>query len=168
LSLLEVGARHLGAKRWTAAVETFRKVTRLAPNLAEARAALGAALLALSRYEEAVPELQAAAERLQSCQAWNNLGWASLMAGRMEEARAALVKAIEIEPTNLEPQRNLAALFETLTMPKEAEAAYDLILLTAPDDPEAMAGKARCQGRLAAASLQASGPAKELMVLRNG
>jgi len=53
------------------------------------------------------------------------------------------MKAIELEPTNLEPQWNLAALFEKLTMTREAEAAYDLILLTAPDSREALTGKTR-------------------------
>jgi len=115
-----------------------------------------------------VPELRAAAERLQSSQAWNTLGWAALMAGRMEEARAALVKAIESDPANLEPQRNLAALFETLHMPKEAEAAYDLILLAVPEDPEALAGKTRCQGRTAAPPAPAPVPAEEALVLRHG
>lgn len=166
-SLLEAGARHLAAKRWPEAVETFRKVTTLAPDVLEAQSALGAALLALGRYEEAIPALGAAAEHFHTSQAWNDLGWAALMAGRTEEARAALVKAIETDPANLEPQRNLAALFETLNMPKEAEAAYDLILLSVPQDPEARAGKLRCQGR-AASSPQAPAPAEEALVLRHG
>jgi Flp pilus assembly protein TadD len=149
-------------------VEAFRKATRLAPAVPEAHAALGAALLAMSRYREAIPPLRTAAEHSQTSQSWNDLGWACLMAGRVEEARAALVRAIEIDPTNLEPQRNLASLFETLHLPKEAEAAYDLILLTVPRDPEALAGKARCQGRMAATPQEATLPVEETLVLRHG
>jgi hypothetical protein len=52
----------------------------------------------------------------------------------------------------VEPQRNLAALFETLGMLREAEAAYDLILLTIPGDREALAGKTRCATAAASAS----------------
>ena len=141
---LEGAARHMSAKRWPEAVEGFRAVLAVAPDLAEARAALGSALLVLGRTEEAIVELQQAAEQLNTSEAWNNLGWAAATAGHPEPARTALIKAIECDAENLEPQRNLAALFETLKMPREAEAAYDLILLTAPGDAEAVKGKARC------------------------
>jgi Flp pilus assembly protein TadD len=122
----------------------------VAPDLAEVRAALGSALLVMGRLPEAMAELRQAAEGLGSSGAWNDYGWACAVAGNADEARAAFVKAIEADPANLEPQRNLAALFETLNMPREAAAAYDLILLTVPQDPEALAGKARCAPAVAA------------------
>jgi hypothetical protein len=62
----------------------------------------------------------------------------------LAEARAVLVKAIERDPANLEPQRTLAARSETLPMRQEAAAADELILLTAPGDAEAEKGKTRC------------------------
>jgi Flp pilus assembly protein TadD len=108
---------------------------------------LGSALLVLGRTKEAIVELQAAAERRKTSGAWNSLGWACAISQRMEEARDAFVKAIESDPTDLEPQRNLAALFEFLGMAVEAEATYDLILLSVPGDLEATQGKARCQAR---------------------
>jgi Flp pilus assembly protein TadD len=136
---------------------------RQAPDLAEARAALGSALLVIGRTEEAIPELRVAAAALDTSRAWNDLGWACAVGGHVEDARATLVTAIERDPTNLEPQRNLAALFETLDMRQEAAAAYDLILLTAPGDAEAKKGKMRC-GETTATSGPAVDVAGELAV----
>jgi GT2 family glycosyltransferase/Flp pilus assembly protein TadD len=147
--MLESAAGHLTNKRWSEAVAEFRAVLRHAPDLAEARAALGSALLVGGRTEEAIPELRAAADALDTSHAWNDLGWACTVAGQMDDGRAAFVKAIERDPANLEPQRNLAALFETLHMPQEAAAAYELILLTAPGDPEAAKGTLRCTDAVA-------------------
>lgn len=141
--LLRSAADQLAAHRWPQAVAGFREVLRQRPDLAEARAALGSALLVLGRLEEAIPELRAAAEALDSSAAWNDLGWSYAVAERPAEAREAFVRAIQRDPANLEPQWNLAALFETLRMPQEAAAAYDLILLTAPGDPAAQERKRR-------------------------
>ena len=142
--LLEAGGAALQAGRWHQAVEAFRGVLRLAPDLGEVHAALGSALLVLGRAGEAIPALAEAARILDDSEAWNNMGWACSVGQRHEEARAAFVKAIERDPENLDPQRNLAALFELLGMLPEAGAAYALILLTAPADREALAGRARC------------------------
>jgi tetratricopeptide (TPR) repeat protein len=150
-AMLESAAGHLANKRWSEAVAGFRAVLRHAPALAEARAALGSALLVIGRTEEAIPELRAAADVLDTSRAWNDLGWACTVVGQMDDGRGAFVKAIERDPANLEPQRNLAALFETLHMPQEAAAAYELILLTAPGDLEAGKGRIRCAGIVAAA-----------------
>jgi tetratricopeptide (TPR) repeat protein len=149
-AMLESAAGHLANKRWTEAVAGFQAVLRQEPSLAEAQAALGSALLVIGRTEEAIPELRAAADALDTSRAWNDLGWACTVVGQMDDGRAAFVKAIERDPAHLEPQRNLAALFETLHMPQEAAAAYELILLTAPGDPEAGKGKIRCADILAA------------------
>jgi SAM-dependent methyltransferase/Flp pilus assembly protein TadD len=150
--LVQAGAEHLAAGRPTEAVEAFRAALAIAPDLAEVRGALGSALVNLGRQAEALTELAAAAEALGTSEAWNNLGCAYALAGRAEEARGAFLEAIQRDGANREPQRNLAALFEALGMPREAAAAYDLLLLAAPDNAEALAGKARC-----AAALQASG-----------
>ncbi|HSB73562.1 MAG TPA: putative sugar O-methyltransferase [Candidatus Methylomirabilis sp.] len=171
-SLLEAAAQQLAGRRWTAAVDGFRRVLELAPDLAEARAALGSALLVLGRTEEAIVELLQAAERLNTSETWNNLGWAEAAACHPEAARAALIKAIQCDPQNLEPQRNLAALFETLEMPGEAQRAYDLILLAAPDDREALAGRARTQAAVAScqdpAGISRRGVGSEDTVLVHG
>jgi len=85
--LLETAARHMAAKGWSEAVDGLRAVLTLAPDLAEARAALGSVLLVLGRAEEAVVELWRVAHRLNTSEAWNNLGWAQGAAGCGNGAR---------------------------------------------------------------------------------
>lgn len=47
-----------------------------------------------------------------NARAWNNLGWAYLLAGRRAEARLAFERTLAIEPDHLQAQRNLRYLDE--------------------------------------------------------
>jgi len=163
IAMLNASADHLAHRRWAEAITGFRMVLRHAPDLVEVRAALGSALTGIGETEHAVSELRAVVDVLDTSQAWNDLGCAYAIGGQMEDSRVALVTAIERDPSNLEPQCNIAALFEGLGMPQEAAAAYDLMLLTAPGNAEATMGKMRCAGN-AATSRSAMDVAGELAV----
>jgi GT2 family glycosyltransferase/Flp pilus assembly protein TadD len=163
IAMLNASADHLAHRRWAEAITGFRMVLRHAPDLVEVRAALGSALTGIGETEHAVSELRAVVDVLDTSRAWNDLGCAYAVDGQMEDSRVALVTAIERDPTNLEPQRNLAALFEGLGMPQEASAAYELMLLTAPGNAEATMGKMRCAEK-ASPSRTAMDVARELAV----
>lgn len=47
-----------------------------------------------------------------NARAWNNLGWAYLLAGRREDARTAFIRTLTIEPGHVQAQRNLRYLDE--------------------------------------------------------
>lgn len=47
-----------------------------------------------------------------NARAWNNLGWAYLLAGRKAEARQAFQRTLQLEPDHLQAQRNLRHLDE--------------------------------------------------------
>lgn len=82
------------------AIEKLHAATKNDPGYTEARNNLARAYIQEHRHKEAVQELEIAVKDLTYTQpekSWTNLGLAYFMDGRMEPAKSALVKAMELD-----------------------------------------------------------------------
>lgn len=107
------------------AVDIYRRLIKLQPNLAPAQVNLGMLLLQLGRAREAEAAFRAAL-RLDPtlAAAHNNLGNLLRLSGRLEEAAACYRSAIAANPGLTEAHDNLGGLCEQLGALDEAEAHF--------------------------------------------
>jgi Flp pilus assembly protein TadD len=104
-------------RRFDEAVVRYERAVALAPTPAR-RAGLGLALTLAGRAAEAVPLLERLTEEHpEHVGGWNNLGVARAAVGRFDEARAALVRALELDPGDAQARANLADLDALLPKP---------------------------------------------------
>jgi len=108
------------------------------PNVPEARAALGAALLERKDYERARDEYTELVKvRPNDADALSNLGIALASVGRNDEATHAFERAVDVDPRNGLSQRNLALhLLQRNDFDGAVRHAREAMRLT-PNDPPA-------------------------------
>jgi tetratricopeptide (TPR) repeat protein len=108
------------------------------PNVSDARAALGAALLGRKDYERARFEYTELVKvRPNDADALSNLGIALASLGRNDEATHAFERAVDVDPRNGLSQRNLALhLFQLDDFDGAVRHAREAVTLT-PNDPPA-------------------------------
>jgi len=106
--LLRLGEARLSSGDPQGAARAFRGL--LARQASEPRAllGLGTALLQTGEVNRASETLAQAAPLIGTAVAYNRLGAAALLAGKREEGLAALVRAHELAPDNLDISTNLA------------------------------------------------------------
>ncbi len=122
-----------------AAEKLLREVVAGQPNLYEAAYSLGLLLAEREKYEEAVVMLGRAADHMPDyTRPRYNQALALLKLQRYEEGEKALLKALEIEPTNREYFTTLANLYLNFRMIDRAEKLADTILKSVPDHPDAL------------------------------
>ena len=113
-SLLFRGSEEMKKGSFAAAAESFRAATKADPENAVARLNLGAALAQSGRYEEAVPELEAALALglpdASRSKASFNLGVLYEMKGRLAEAGEQFRAAVEWSSANRLAVQRLEAL----------------------------------------------------------
>jgi tetratricopeptide (TPR) repeat protein len=107
--------------RYQEAVNAYKEVVRLEPDLAEAGGGLGAAYSNLGRYQEAV-EANKEALRLKPnhADAWNNLGVAYSNLGLWQEALEANKEALRLKPDLADAWNNLGLAYFGLGNRSEA------------------------------------------------
>jgi superkiller protein 3 len=102
--------------------------------------ARGAALLKDGKFDEAVAELQKAAEAApKSAVIQSNLAYAYDRQGRTEEAVAAYRKALELDPKNAIVRNNLANLYSKQGLYEDAAREYEDLVQRDPDNATAKA-----------------------------
>jgi tetratricopeptide (TPR) repeat protein len=96
---------------WTAAIDTLLKTHQLFPEDENVLNALGIAYAKTGNREQAIHFFKLTAERRPAkATYWANLGQACLEAKRLDEARQAVEKAVDLEPKNLSALHTLAAV----------------------------------------------------------
>jgi tetratricopeptide (TPR) repeat protein len=96
------------------AVQEYKTVLRLDPNLVEARINLGLAYHMLGQYDEAAAELAQAVRKQPGVLGANIvLGIDYMKLGKAGKAISPLKQALAIDPANREARRNLAAAYMT-------------------------------------------------------
>lgn len=102
--------------------------------------ARGAALLKDGKFEEAVAELQKAADAAPtSAVVQSNLAYAYDRQGRTEEAVAAYRKALELDPKNTIVRNNLANLYSKQGLYEDAAREYEDLVQRDPGNTAAKA-----------------------------
>jgi len=97
--LYKQGLQYLDNKEWTQALQTFKKVCQLQPDLAEAWSNKGLALTNMRRSLEALEAYEKAISlKPDLAEAWSNKGVALMNMRRYHEALEAYDKAIGLKP----------------------------------------------------------------------
>jgi tetratricopeptide (TPR) repeat protein len=128
----------------SAAIELYRKVLERDPDLTNARERLGMALFQLGRFQEALPELEAAFHQAGPSVPEVANAYALLLsnAGRVGEALAALEKAVSRFPEDVGVLHNLARLLATGAFPGRGNEAVALaervVAETGGNDPRTL------------------------------
>lgn len=122
----------------TAAGE-FSRAVELCPDLAAGQIALGSTLMALGRFEDALPRLRRAIE-LEPMQAdlHNQLGVALYQTGDPEGAERAFRQGREVDPGNVQPLLNLVDLYRSQERYVEATEALKEALALDPNHAEVL------------------------------
>ncbi|AMV33466.1 Tetratricopeptide repeat protein [Pirellula sp. SH-Sr6A] len=92
--VFELGARAAQSGDWNTAVQCYRRVTQLAPQVEAGHFNLGNALFELARFREAADAYRAALALSDDPASWNNLGNALSELQESEDAAAAYVRAL--------------------------------------------------------------------------
>ncbi len=90
------------------AVKAFRAVLTRKPNDGEALIGLGSALVETGDFDAGIRSLGQGAAILDTASAYNRLGVAQTLAGRLDQATAAYATALELDPGDLDVKANLA------------------------------------------------------------
>jgi len=137
----------------------FRLALEYQPGFAEARANLGITALARGRLVEATRELEGALELNPDLAiAWNALGVVRDRRGDPGGARDAYVRALGIDPGDLDARRNLARALLAARRPRQARAHLLRLRALDPDDPVTLRLLTLAEHRLAAVGAGARAP----------
>lgn len=132
-----------------AAADTILRITRAAPDDAEAWGLMGQALSAAGRGSEAVIAFRRAADRAPgSAGALCNLAIALLRIGDGDAARSEALKALEMAPSMAEAHSAFGHAMTELKQPAEAIAAFQKALTINPRSEDALTGIARAYREL--------------------
>ena len=149
MSLFAQGIEELNAGRLDTALETFKQVTTIVPDFADAHYHLGLAYYQKSEFQKAAEAFTRTLELLpRDIDALIKLGLASHKAGDLdatdtlakrafyEKAVDAYQTALEIRPHNVEALNNLGLAYQELGQFDDAIAVYEEGLALNPDQPQ--------------------------------
>jgi Flp pilus assembly protein TadD len=119
-----LGDAYLRADRLDDAARSYRAALGRDPNDSTAMLGLGSALVRRYRLAEGIGWMQKAAPGLRTALAYNRLGVAQTLAGRLDEAKASLTTANQLGPDDLDVTINLAL---ATALAGDAERAVDLM-----------------------------------------
>lgn len=129
LAFAAQGAWHDDVSLWTNAAAE-------APGNPTPHYNLGAALFSAGRFEEAIPEFQAAQRIQPSGMALTGMGLALLGAGHPDQALPFLQQAVSLQPDDPDTYKNLGIAYEALGDRAAAMASFQTALRLAPSSVE--------------------------------
>jgi tetratricopeptide (TPR) repeat protein len=107
-AMYRLGRYFEGQARREKAIAAYREALRRDPLFVDAYTALGLALAAQQRYDEAIRQLQAVVVLApHAAYAHNNLGYAYLLSGDNEKAAKTLEEAMRLDPRHERARANL-------------------------------------------------------------
>ena len=125
------------------AIEIFDKIIALKPELHDPHARKAALYYGLGNFQAAAQSFEAALAIKPAPVMFNDYGVTLRELGRLDDAIAALDRAIEMQPDNLMALINRGNILRDLQKPQDAIASYDRALAINPEHKEALANKAR-------------------------
>ena len=137
MSLFTQGVNELNAGQLDTALETFKRVTTILPDFADAHYHLGLAYYQKAEFRKAIEAFTRTIELLpRDVDALIKLGLASHKAGNYEHAVEAYQTALEIRPHNVETLNNLGLAYQELGRFDDAIAVYEEGLTLNPNQPQ--------------------------------
>ena len=149
MSLFAQGIKELNAGQLDTALETFKQVTTVVPEFADAHYHLGLAYYQKTEFRKAIEAFTRTLELLpRDIDALIKLGLASHKTGDVdtadtlakrafyEQAVEAYKTALEIRPYNVEALNNLGLAYQELGRFNDAIAVYEEGLTLSPDQPQ--------------------------------
>jgi tetratricopeptide (TPR) repeat protein len=130
-------------RRCSEALPWLAHAERLLPNNYMIEASWGRALECVGRREEALRRLQSAAALQPTWKLFELIGLLYGEMNRLDDAREALRRAVELEPHAGSPHRSLALCHEASGDPLAAQSEYRVALNIDPHDTIARRGLAR-------------------------
>lgn len=124
LNYQQLGTLHIRRGNYQEALPAFQKMVALAPNLADTRIALGAALEFLGRFAEAEAELRISLRLQDSSDAEHELGTVLVDLGRNREAIGCFRRALEIGPKTSELWLNLGRAYSREGLARDAKDSF--------------------------------------------
>lgn len=159
-AMLMLGMAYRNDGRYAEAVDCFREVTRLRPDLVTGWANLGKSLAGLGKNQDALSALQKAMEIDPSNpSALNSAGVVLVALGRPEEGVASFRKSLSITPDDGTVWKNLGSALTGVGRLDDAASAYGEAMARNPRDVDA-------RHRLAVAFLQLGRPDEAIPHLR--
>ncbi|MGH9868089.1 MAG: tetratricopeptide repeat protein [Candidatus Polarisedimenticolia bacterium] len=131
------------------AASYYRKVLRIKPQRAAARANLGIALANMGQTDEAIAQYrEVLAQDPNQPAALSNLGFALAGQGKLDEAIPLYTRALELEPDNTSALNNMGAALAARGHHEEAAARYRRVLELDPANAPAHNNLALALSRL--------------------
>jgi tetratricopeptide (TPR) repeat protein len=140
-----LGQCQFGEKDYLAAIDSFRQVLAISPNMVEARSLYGAALGLSGRPAEAIEQLRQTTRTDPAfAPSFRLLGMFEVQGGQAgPEARAALEKAVSLDESDARAHYWLAQLFLLNKNFDAAEKEFSASLSLQPQSPQALLGHAK-------------------------
>jgi tetratricopeptide (TPR) repeat protein len=113
-------------KHFDEAAKEFQAELDNDPEDWQARSYLGDSLVEQNQYEQALPVLEKAAGSASMAMVERDLGVVYAEAGRKDEAARELLKAIELDPSDVSPHWRLGKLYQSMGRRDEAKAQFDI------------------------------------------
>ena len=151
----ELGFALLRAGRYEEASGPFKRVTELRPDYVSGFQALGTARHYAGHVKEAIGYYEHALRLGPSATAHSNLAFAYYSAGRVDDALAMYLKALEMDPMSAPRLRSLGDVYARLGRTRQARDAYERALAASasalkvnPRDARQIALSALCEMKL--------------------
>lgn len=125
---VRLGEARIRADDLSGAEAAYRAALEIDPTNVQAGLALGAAQLRNGDAEAAAKTLAPIASEANSARAYNSLGTALVLQGRIDEAEAAFRQALRIQPGDLDMQTNLALAQASANKLPEASATMESVV----------------------------------------
>ncbi len=116
------------------AARYYENVLEILPDLEGVKVPLGTIYFQLEEFDKALVLLENIPEADLTPDVLNNLGAACLNAEAYDRAESYLKQAIEMQPTYVEPQKNLALLYKKQSREDEAVIAFEKYIDLRPKD----------------------------------
>ena len=133
---------HLGVALWlkqdpSRAIPALREAVRLDGRNAEYRARLAAMFHEVGHDDEALAEAAAGVKLAPRPELWNLTGLIEQQRGKMEAARAAFAKAVELQPAGADYRNNLGFVLVDLGLGDQGLAQFRAVLQRDPKNQQA-------------------------------
>ena len=129
-----MGQQALSLNQTKEALEHFKIVVDIYPDITGLHQAMGVLYLQREEYAAAVPHLEKALQEEESFNVVNNLGAACIGSKEYDKAEKYLKRALELQPENPGCYKNLSVLYRKMNRDKEACFNFEKYLDLRPDD----------------------------------